>query len=150
MNRMAGTKFVPTRQKQLQQLRWRWQIEFKFYGMSSLFVWWLFSCSPVPKVSAFKCACAANSDLRTIPATPCYILLCWLIFFFLTCEDRVCRSLFCIDIYSSNQIVTLTHTIYCPVLLFRTATCITHPLLGKAAAMEAQTRDPGFEKTLDT
>ena len=28
MNRMAGTKFVPTRQKQLQQLRWRWQIEF--------------------------------------------------------------------------------------------------------------------------
>jgi len=41
-------------------------------------------------------------------------------------------------------------TFYCLVLSSPPSLVLPHALLGKAAGMEAQIRDPGFEKTLDT
>ena len=46
--------------------------------------------------------------------------------------------------------VAVRLTFYCTVLSSLPSLVLPHALLGKAAGMEAQTRDPGFEKTLDT
>ena len=77
--------------------------------MSSLFVWWLFSCSPVPKVSVFLNVLVLQIQfwwqVRSFPQISCllsYLLLfchvAWysFFFFFLTryIENRIYRSLF--------------------------------------------------------
>ena len=86
MNRMAGTKFVPTNSNDKQvTIDCDWILILR----SSLFVWWLFSCSPVPKVSVFfMCLCCkfrlegkyddpSNSMLHPAVLTDLFLFYMW-------------------------------------------------------------------------
>ena len=97
--------------------------------MSSLFVWWLFSCSPVPKVSVFlMCLCckfrfegkyddSSNSMLHPAVLTDLFLFYMW-------GSSLSISVLYRYLIIKSNSDPHPHFLLACSVLVFPTLTCI--------------------------